>query len=333
MARLTLEDVGALAGVSRSTVSRVINNESSVRPEVRARVEAVISQTGYAPNAAARSLASNQTGVIGLVIPSHVSNLFEDPYFARLIQGVTLGAKQISSTLSLFLFESEEEEREVSPRVVESGFLDGVIVTATRPGNSLMRKIAATDLPLVAIGRPGIDGVPYVDVDNRAGAFEAAKFLREHGYERCGYIGGPLNTSTGEDRLAGFIDGLAEFNSALPNGLRAFGDFSEPSGYDAMSRLLDHSPDAVFAASDGMALGAIRRIHDAGLSVPDDIAVIGFDGFTLGETSEPSLTTLEQPVSATGSLAVEMLHEMLGDRSTPITPSVLPVQLIRRASA
>ena len=171
MARLTLEDVGALAGVSRSTVSRVINNAASVRPEVRARVEAVISQTGYVPNAAARSLVSNRTGVIGLVIPSHVSNLFEDPYFARLIQGVTSGAKQISSTLTLFLFESEEEEREVSPRVVESGFLDGVIVTATRPGNSLMRKIAATDLPLVAIGRPGIDGIPYVDVDNRAGAF------------------------------------------------------------------------------------------------------------------------------------------------------------------
>ncbi len=333
MARLTLEDVGALAGVSRSTVSRVINNAASVRPEVRARVEAVISQTGYVPNAAARSLVSNRTGVIGLVIPSHVSNLFEDPYFARLIQGVTSGAKQISSTLTLFLFESEEEEREVSPRVVESGFLDGVIVTATRPGNSLMRKIAATDLPLVAIGRPGIDGIPYVDVDNRAGAFRAARFLREKNYVRCGFIGGPENTSTGEDRLAGFIDGLAEFGTALPNNLRAFGDFSEGSGYTAMSELLDHSPDAVFAASDGMALGAIRRIQDAGLSIPQDIAVIGFDGFTKAETAQPPLTTLRQPVSATGSKAVEMLHQILRDGSDSVQPEILPVELIHRASA
>ena len=142
-----------------------------------------------------------------------------------------------------------------------------------------------------------------------------------------------MNTSTGEDRLAGFIDGLAEFNSALPHDLRAFGDFSEASGYRAMSDLLDHSPDAVFAASDGMALGAMRRIHEEGLSVPNDIAVIGFDGFTQGETSEPPLTTLEQPVSATGSKAVEMLHTILGGRSTPVGPSVLPVRLIRRESA
>ncbi len=333
MPRLTLEDVGALAGVSRSTVSRVINNESSVRPEVRARVEAVISQTGYAPNAAARSLASNRTGVIGLVIPSHVSNLFEDPYFARLIQGVTLGAKHASRTLTLFLFESENEERDVYPRVVESGFLDGVIVTATRAGNTLMRKIAATDLPLVAIGRPGIEGVPYVDVDNRGGAFRAATFLRESGYQRCAFIGGPVNTSTGEDRLAGFIDGLAEHNTALPNELRAFGDFTEASGYQAMDELIQKSPDAVFAASDGMALGAMRCILDAGLSVPHDIAVIGFDGFTAGAVSSPALTTLEQPVSVTGATAVEMLQALLQDPLKQADPVILPVELVQRESA
>ena len=122
-------------------------------------------------------------------------------------------------------------------------------------------------------------------------------------------------------------------SSELPNNLRAFGDFSEGSGYTAMSELLDHSPDAVFAASDGMALGAIRRIQDAGLSIPQDIAVIGFDGFTKAETAQPPLTTLRQPVSATGSKAVEMLHQILRDGSDSVQPEILPVELIHRASA
>jgi DNA-binding LacI/PurR family transcriptional regulator len=123
--RLKLEDIGRMAGVSRATVSRVVNGEQNVRPEVRARVEDVIRRTGYTPNAAARSLVSKRTGVIGLVIPSRVHNLFEDPYFALLIQGVTLASNRAGTTLSLFLFQSEAEERELYPRVVESGFLDG----------------------------------------------------------------------------------------------------------------------------------------------------------------------------------------------------------------
>ena len=127
MTRLTLEDVGNLAGVSRSTVSRVINRETSVSPAVRERVLDVIRQTGYAPNAAARSLVSNRTGVIGLVIPSGVHNLFEDPYFARLIQGMTTASNRARMTLSLFLFETQDEEQDIYPRVVESGFLDGVL--------------------------------------------------------------------------------------------------------------------------------------------------------------------------------------------------------------
>ena len=333
MARLTLEDVGALAGVSRSTVSRVINNEPNVRPEVKEKVESVIRSTGYVPNAAARSLVSNRTGVIGLVIPSHVSNLFEDPYFARLIQGVTLGAKRVSTTLSLFLFESEDEERELYPRVVESGFLDGVIVTATRAGNVLMNRIAQAKMPLVAIGRPGIEGIPYVDVDSRGGAFEAAKYLCSQGYERISFIGGPTDTSTGEDRYSGFVDGLAEWNVALPTRLRAFGDYSEPSGYEAMSQLIVHKPDAVFAASDGMALGAMRCLQDAGLSIPDDVAVIGFDGFSPGAASSPSLTTIQQPVAETGSRAVQMLHDLLTDLTSPPDSHLCPVKFLRRESA
>lgn len=330
--RLKLEDIGRMAGVSRSTVSRVVNGEQSVRPEVRRRVEDVIRQTGYTPNAAARSLVSNRSGVIGLVIPSRVHSLFEDPYFARLIQGITLGSNQAGVTLSLFLFTTEEEERELYPRVVESGFLDGVIITATRMGDPLVERMASRDMPLVMVGRPDLPDVSHVDVDNRAGAELAARHLVETGARRIGLIGAPTNTTTGLDRLDGFTTGLEAYGSGLDRRLHMTGDFSESGGCEAMHELLDRDVDAVFAASDAMALGALRAARERGCSVPDDVAVIGFDGFGASEQSVPPLTTIRQPVNATATRAVEMLVGLVsGELASPVS-EVLPVELVVRAT-
>lgn len=328
--RLKLEDIGRMAGVSRSTVSRVVNGEGNVRPEVRHRVEAVIRETGYTPNAAARSLVSNRSGVIGLVIPSRVHSLFEDPYFARLIQGITLGSNQAGVTLSLFLFQSEEEERELSPRVIESGFLDGVIITATRMGDQLVERIASRNLPLVMVGRPALEHISYVDVDNRFGAEMAARHLVETGGDRIGVISAPANTTTGVDRLEGFVAGLAECGRRLDPELNIVGDFTEASGCAAMHVLLDRGVDAVFAASDTMAIGALRAVRERDVTVPDEVTIVGFDGFGASEKSAPPLTTIRQPVADTAARAVEMLVGLIaGELSSP-TASVLPVELIAR---
>ena len=332
MTRLTLEDVGYLAGVSRSTVSRVINQETSVSPEVRERVLDVIRQTGYAPNAAARSLVSNRTGVIGLVIPSGVHNLFEDPYFARLIQGVTTASNHARMTLSLFLFETQDEEQDIYPRVVESGFLDGVIVTATRSGDPLISRILNSSLPAVVVGRPGIDGVSYVDVDNRGGAREAARHLCEIGCRTIGCIRAPETTTTGQDRLLGFVEGLADEGRALRSRLIADGDYSEASGGRGMAQLLEQGVDGVFVASDTMAIGAIKAIKEAGRSVPDDVAIVGFDGFSASDTASPPLTTLRQPVVQTAAEAVQILMGVVDGRSSGPQSRILPVDLVVRAS-
>ena len=167
---LTLEDIGRLAGVSRSTVSRVLNNQPSVKTSVRERVEEVIRRTGYTPNVAARSLVSGRSGVIGLVIPSRVHSLFEDPYFSRLIQGISTASNQSGTTLSLFLFQNEEEESELYPRVVTSGFLDGLIITATRMADPLLARMTGGEMPVVIVGRPEVEGISYVDADNVGGA-------------------------------------------------------------------------------------------------------------------------------------------------------------------
>lgn len=330
--RLKLEDIGRMAGVSRATVSRVVNGGQNVRPEVRQRVEDVIRQTGYTPNAAAKSLVSKRTGVIGLVIPSRVHSLFEDPYFAQLIQGVTLASNRAGTTLSLFLFQSEAEERELSPRVLESGFLDGIIITATRMGDPLVARMMSRGMPLVMIGRPDVDGVSYVDVDNSEGAAEAARHLADIGCRRIGIISAPTYTTTGWDRLDGFLRGLSDSGLHFDTDLRADGDFSDSGGHDAMLELLDRGVDGVFAASDAMALGALRAIGERGLDVPGDVALVGFDGFVASQNSDPPLTTIQQPVADTAATAVEVLTRLISGELTEPTATVLPVELVVRGT-
>ncbi len=331
--KLTLEEIGRMAGVSRSTVSRVINNEKSVRPQVRERVQALINETGYRPNAAARSLASNRTGVIGLVIPHRVHTLFDDPYFPLLIQGVSHASNLAEVTLSLFLFESETEEQDLYPRLMGSGAVDGVVITATRMGDLLLRRLASDQLPYVVIGRPdAAEGVTYVDVDNHGGARRAALHLCSLGYQRIAYIGAPTNTTAGVDRRSGFLEGLAVCGATPSDDLMCDGDYTEESGYLAMHALLSADPDAAFVATDTMAVGALRALNEAGVSVPNEVGLMSFDGLPPSERSLPRLTTVRQPVTETGVRAVELLLGLVnGDIEGPVH-EIVPTELIVRES-
>lgn len=329
---LRLEDIGRLAGVSRSTVSRVINDQPNVKPDVRERVRDVIRRTGYTPNVAARSLVSRRSGVIGLVIPSRVHALFEDPYFGRLIQGISAASNQSGNTLSLFLFQTADEESSLYPRVVTSGFLDGLIITATRMADPLLARMVGGEIPIVMVGRPDAEGISYVDADNRGGAQMAAAHLCSLGYERIGLLGAPVSTTAGVDRLNGFIEGLALQGRALHPSLRVDGDFSETSGYRAMKELIPRRPEAVFVASDTMAVGALRALREAGARVPDDVALMSFDGLPASEKSVPALTTIRQPVTDTGARAVRMLNDLItGEAIAPVV-EILPVELVVRDS-
>lgn len=329
---LTIHDISRLAGVSRSTVSRVLNDQPNVKPEVRERVQEIIRRTGYAPNAAARSLVSGRSGVLGLVIPSRVHSLFEDPYFGRLIQGISAASNHAGNILSLFLFQNEQEEAELYPRVVTDGFLDGLIVTATRMADPLLARIRNGEIPVVMVGRPDLEGISYVDADNHAGARLAACHLCGLGYERIGLIGAPPSTTAGLDRLNGFVEGLAINGRALPPNLRVDGDFSEASGYRAMQELISQKPDAVFVASDTMATGVLRALHEGGVRVPQDIALVSFDGLPASETSVPALTTVRQPVFETGHRAVGMLNDLISGTAEGPLVEILPVELVVRDS-
>ena len=330
--RLNLEEIGRRAGVSRSTVSRVVNGDPNVSPKTKKRVDTVIAETGYRPHAAARSLASNSTGVIGLVIPSAVETLFVDPYFNRLIFGISGATNKVQMTLTLFLFGDELDEDPIISRVVTPGLVDGVIVTATTMGDRLIDHLRGAAMPFVVVGRPDdTSSVFSVDVDNRGGARAAARHLAKLGRQRMALISAPSYTSAGVDRRSGFLDGLAEVGLSLEGRVKD-GDWTEVSGRKAMEELLPDHPDAVFAASDRMAIGAIQAIRNAGLNCPHDVAVVSFDGLIPPDQTVPQLTSVAQPVREVGERAVLQLKSVIDGTVTTPESVVFPTELVVRES-
>jgi LacI family transcriptional regulator len=332
-ARLTLEDVARLAGVSRSTVSRVINHQARVSDAARQRVWEVIEQTGFRPNQAARSLASQRTSIIGLVIPRRVHTFFSDPYFPRLTEGIAQACNEHSYMLSLFLFYTEEDERKLFPHISRPGLVDGLIVQSTHAADELFEHLSRSEVPSIVVGRPmHVSDLSYVDIDNVAGAFTAVRHLAHLGRRRIGTIMAPLDTTVGLDRYAGYQQALNESRLPLDEGLCARGDFSESSGYYGVQSLLPHKPDALFVASDIMAVGALRAIREAGLSVPQDIAIVGFDDVPPALHANPTLTTIRQPIRRLGVELVKSLLDIIQNGSQPPRRIVFGTELVIRES-
>jgi LacI family transcriptional regulator len=329
---LTLKQIGELAGVSSATVSRVINDHPSVRPAVRARVQQIIAETGYQPNAAARTLAGQRSRIAGLVIPQTAHILFTDPYFPRLIQGITQACQVHDYTLSLFLFHAVEDEAKLSTRILKRQILDGVILTATQIGDPLVGQMLASEIPFVIIGQDGTEGVSFVDADNQTGAYTATSHLMRLGRQRIATITGPLNNLASAHRLNGYTNALQDRGRPVDERLIVNGDYTEAGGFAAMRQLLPRQPDAIFVASDTMALGAMRAVQGAGLSIPGDIAIVGFDDLPHSGTFTPPLTTIRQPIQRAGVIAFETLLDIVDHGLEPVRRIILPTELVIRES-
>ena len=332
MSGLTLEDIARQAGVSRSTASRVVNAHPSVRSDVRERVNRVILETGYHPNAAARTLASQRSAMIGLVIPRSVNSFFTDPFFPYLIQGITQACNLYDYTLGLFVVGSKEDEEQVFPRVSRKGLLDGIIMQSGVAGDPLFNRLADVGIPLVVVGRPHTTkNVNYVDVDNVRASFTAVEHLIQLGRQRIATITGPLDHCESMDRRAGYIQALEHYRMPVEDALIAEADFTGSGAYKAMKALLAVSPDAVFAASDDMAFGAIQAIQEAGLRVPEDIAIVGFDDLPSNTIhSGIKLTTIHQPVIQFGAKTVELLIDIIEKGVMPARRVIMDTELIIR---
>ena len=331
MSSPTLEEVAAVAGVSRATVSRVINDSPKVSPAVRATVEAAIAELGYVPNRAARSLVTRRTDSIGLVVSEPEALVFSDPFFAGIVRGVSGALADTSMQLVLVIAQTAGQRKKLEQYVL-NGHVDGVLLVSLHGDDPLPAGLAAAGVPAVLVGRPVRD-VPltWVDADNRGGATAAVRHLLGQGRRRIATITGPQDMSAGVDRLDGYRDALPGPDAALIE----IGDFSEESGVRAMTALLDREPglDAVFAASDLMAAGALRALRAAGRGVPDEVAVIGFDDSIIARQTDPALTTVRQPVNELGREVTRRLLEMIGTGDAPAPGLVLPTELVVRGSA
>ncbi len=333
-ANLTLEDVARQAGVSRSTVSRVVNDHPNVRPDVRRRVLEVIQSTGYHPNEAARTLASQRSRTIGLILPHSVSFFFTDPYYPHLTKGIAQGCNHNDYTLALFLVGSLEDEEKIFPRVSRKGLLDGVIVQSGHHGDQgIIGRMVDANIPLVVVGRPfRSDNVSYIDVDNVNAAYNAVSHLVRAGRRRIATITGPTTSTVGIDRKMGYQRALIDRGRKIDEALIKEGDFTEAGGYYAMQQLLPLKPDAVFAASDIMAYGAMRAAKDAGCRIPEDIAFVGFDDLPVATHSSIQLTTMRQPVVQFGASAVDILIDLIENGINPPRHIILGTELVIRES-
>jgi len=329
---LTLEDIARFSGFSRSTVSRVINGGDYVKEETRQRILDVIHEHNFQPNLGARSLAGGQTGVLGLVIPAAVSTIFTDPYFPQFIRGVSAGCNEHNYSMMLWLAEPEHERRTMR-EILHNGLLDGVIVSSMIISDPIFESLHGSKMPFILIGRhPTYEDINYLDVDNIQSASQAIRHLVSLGRRRIATITGPLNMIGGYDRYQGYLKGLEEQGLPLLPELAIEGDFTEIGGYHAMLRLLDAHPDAVFAASDIMAIGALRALREANLRVPDDVAVIGYDDVPLANMTEPPLTTIRQSIQSMGTMAVKTLVEIIRNPNLGPQHILVDTELIIRES-
>jgi LacI family transcriptional regulator len=330
-----LEDIAAKAGVSRSTVSRVINNEPYVSENTRRKVLDVIRAERFAPNPAARALVTQRTYVIGVVIPQAPLVLFEDAYyFPTLLQGISRVTDARDYAMLLWLGRADGDEDRFYHRIISNRLMDGVIIASAGENYPLIDHFLRSQTPFVLVERPAHhhDRISYVTINNIAAAREAVTHLIALGRTRIGTITGNLTITDGIDRLEGYKQALRTANLPVEERLIAAGNFTYQSGYDGARELMSRGVDAIFAASDIMARGVLQAVHEAGIRVPDDIALVSFDDLPTAQQVKPPLTTVRHPIEEKGACAAEVLVDLI-EADDPVPQQVvLPTELIIRQS-
>lgn len=329
MVARTLDDLAELSGVSRATVSRVMNG-GPVSESTRRHVQEIVERENYRPNLAARSLARGRSGVVGVVMHLPARMLFQDPYFARLLHGMSDALGEQEAGMMLWL--GHRSKQETLGRILAMNLLDGVIVTANFLEDPLVDGLLASALPTVLIGHRREDlTASYVDIDNIGAAETITTHLLRLGRRRIGHISGPRNTVAGEDRLVGYCNAMAEAGLSS-DGLIFEGDFNDPSGVGGAAALLDRGVDAIFCANDRTARGALEVLEARGVRVPEDVALAGFDDLEFAAQLDPPLTTIRQGVDQQGAEAARTLIKLLQDPAGGPRRVLMPAELVIRQS-
>lgn len=330
-----IADIARLAGVSTATVSRVLAGKVGNRSKVRQKVIEVIQETNFQPNAAAQSLASKRSGLIGLIFPISASGLLASTYHIRVIESISAACNlEKDYNLLLFLCETAAEEAAAFSKINRRGMLDGLIANVgAENGDRLARLVSQVKIPIVTIGRrDSLPDVSFVDIDNFQAAYNAVTHLISLGRKRIAMIASPLGATDGKDRIEGYRKALATHEIKIEEDLIVEGDNSERLAYHLTKKMISRQIDAIFAAGDQMALGAIRAVQEAGLTVPGDIAVVGFDDLPEASQSTPPLTTVRQPLRSLGLKVMSLLIEQIENPDERPQKIFLDTELLIRQS-
>jgi DNA-binding LacI/PurR family transcriptional regulator len=333
--RPTLEEVAAAAGVGRGTASRVINGSAKVSERARQAVEGAIADLGYVPNQAARTLVTQRTDAVALVIAESEERFFGEPFFAGVVRGIGTALSDARLQLVLMLAASAHRNGRLDEYLTRQ-HVDGVLLLSLHDDDTLPERIRSRGLPVVLGGRATENQAgAYVDADNVLGARLAVDHLVHRGRRTIASIAGPADMVVGRTRQEGYLAGLTAAGLEPSDDLVVAGDFSQDSGESAMRVLLSRRPDldAVFCANDLMAAGALRVLREAGLDVPTAVSVVGFDDAPLAQSTHPPLTTVHQSPEQMGREMVALLLDTMRHPDEPPEPRLLETRLVVRESS
>lgn len=331
--RATVKDVATEAGVSRGTVSRVLNGQPYVSDEARAAIDAAIAKVGFIPNRAARSLVMQSSQAIGLIVHEPHSLFVEDPNIGSILLGANAALSEADYQLSCLIADSTRDIERLA-RYLSGGLIDGVIIVSARVGDPITRAIDDLGLPAAFVGHPrDIGDAAYVAIDNRGAARDVTTRLAATGRRRIGMIASALDRDSGSDRLAGFVDALG--NRFDPQLVERVPLYSYSDGQAGMRALLERAPDidGVFASSDAVAAGAMDALQAAGRRIPDDVGVVGFDDSSWALRTDPPLSTVHQPATELGRAAAEAVLRQLRGEDPESGGRVLECPVVWRGSA
>lgn len=328
---VTIYDVAREAGVSMATVSRVVNGNPNVKPATRKKVMDTIVRLGYRPNAVARGLASKKTTTVGVIIPD-ISSLF----FAELARGIEDIATMYKYNIILCNSDQKLDKEIHLVNTLLEKQVDGLLFMGSDITKEHLEVFATSHAPIVlSATKDPEEKLPSVNIDNKQAVYDAASFLISKGHSRIGYITGPLEAPlTGQERLAGFRQALAEHNLEVDQQLIVLGDYRYESGYKATEYLasLEQPPTAILALSDEMAIGAIHYYQDNGRSIPEDVEVISFDNTRLTSMVRPQLTSVVQPMYDIGAVSMRLLTKYMNKEKVDNHLVILPHRLDERSS-
>ncbi|BEP14459.1 LacI family DNA-binding transcriptional regulator [Acidothermaceae bacterium B102] len=331
----TLEEVAAVAGVSRATASRVINGSPRVSGPAKAAVDLAVAQLGYVPNRAARQLVTRRTDSVALIVSEPETRVFSEPFFSGVVRGISDTLAETEMHLVLLMAQKEAQRARLE-RYVQNRHVDGVILLSLHGDDPLPLSLSRIGMPVVMLGRPFVsaEGITWLDADNLGGARLAVDHLLASGRRTIATITGPLDMCAGVDRLGGYRTELEAHGIPYDEELVVVGDFTEAAGHALTEQLLARRPqlDAIFAASDLMATGALAALRSAGRRVPEDVAVIGFDDSPSAQFTDPPLTSVRQPVEEMARLTTDLLLAQISTGDSTPHNVVVGTELILRAS-